>query len=45
MLHDAAEREDYEPASLQALPKILRAIEARGLNPVPVGELLMKTPP
>lgn len=33
-LHDAAEHDDYVPASLSALPRILIAIRERGLRPV-----------
>lgn len=38
-LHDAAERDDFEPASVQALPKILETLRARGLESVRVDEL------
>ncbi len=40
LLHDAAERDDYRPASLEALPRILEALEERGLRSVTVGELV-----
>lgn len=40
LLHDAAERDDYEPASLDALPRILERIRARGLRTLPLEELL-----
>ena len=33
-MHDAAEHDDYEPASLQALPRVLSASAERGLRPV-----------
>jgi peptidoglycan-N-acetylglucosamine deacetylase len=33
-LHDAAERDDFEPASIAALPLILEALERRGLKSV-----------
>lgn len=33
-LHDAAEHDDYVPASIAALPQVLRAIRERGLRPV-----------
>jgi peptidoglycan-N-acetylglucosamine deacetylase len=33
-MHDAAERDDYVPASITALPQVLAAIRARGLRPV-----------
>jgi peptidoglycan/xylan/chitin deacetylase (PgdA/CDA1 family) len=36
LLHDAPERGDREPAALAALPAILDAIEAEGLDPVPL---------
>jgi peptidoglycan/xylan/chitin deacetylase (PgdA/CDA1 family) len=31
LLHDAAERDDFRPASLDALPRILSAMRARDL--------------
>lgn len=40
LLHDAAEREDFTPASLQALPRILEQIESRRLRTVTLDELL-----
>jgi peptidoglycan/xylan/chitin deacetylase (PgdA/CDA1 family) len=40
MLHDAAERDDFEPASVAALPAILDSIEERGLRTVSLEELL-----
>jgi len=40
VLHDSAERDDFEPASVQALPAILSEIEARGLRTVGVEEFL-----
>jgi peptidoglycan/xylan/chitin deacetylase (PgdA/CDA1 family) len=33
-MHDAAERDDYVPASLAALPHVLAALRERGLRPV-----------
>jgi peptidoglycan/xylan/chitin deacetylase (PgdA/CDA1 family) len=36
LLHDAAERGDREPAAVKALPAILEAIAARGLEVVPL---------
>jgi len=36
LLHDAAERDDYEPAALAALPRILAAMRERGLAGVRV---------
>jgi peptidoglycan/xylan/chitin deacetylase (PgdA/CDA1 family) len=40
MLHDAAERDDFVPASLEALPLVLAALDAKGLTGVPVHALL-----
>jgi peptidoglycan/xylan/chitin deacetylase (PgdA/CDA1 family) len=40
LLHDAAERDDFEPASVEALPRLLEMIEERGLRAVTVSELL-----
>jgi peptidoglycan-N-acetylglucosamine deacetylase len=34
LLHDAAERDDHEPAAAVALPRILAAMRERGLAPV-----------
>jgi peptidoglycan-N-acetylglucosamine deacetylase len=34
LLHDAAERDDFEPASLKALPRILTAMQHRNLDGV-----------
>jgi peptidoglycan/xylan/chitin deacetylase (PgdA/CDA1 family) len=39
LLHDAAERDDFTPASIAALPEILRALRERGLAAVGVDEL------
>jgi peptidoglycan/xylan/chitin deacetylase (PgdA/CDA1 family) len=39
LLHDAAEKEDFVPASLEALPEILRTLDARGLKAVTVDEI------
>lgn len=36
LLHDAAERDDFEPASLRALPALLALLDARGLRSVPL---------
>lgn len=33
-MHDAAEHDDYSPASLDALPRVLEALRERGLRPV-----------
>ncbi len=38
LLHDAAEREDREPASIAALPEILRAMSGKNLTGVRVDE-------
>lgn len=40
LLHDAAERGDYEPAGPRALPDVLRAIEAENLSVVPLASWL-----
>jgi peptidoglycan/xylan/chitin deacetylase (PgdA/CDA1 family) len=40
MLHDAAERDDFVPASLDALPLVLEALDARHLTSVTVDALL-----
>ena len=40
MLHDAAEREDFVPASIEALPRILRALEQRGFRGARVEDLM-----
>jgi peptidoglycan/xylan/chitin deacetylase (PgdA/CDA1 family) len=39
LLHDAAERDDFTPASIAALPDILRALRERGLTTVGVDQL------
>jgi peptidoglycan/xylan/chitin deacetylase (PgdA/CDA1 family) len=39
LLHDAAEHDDFSPASLAALPEILRALRERGLTAVGVDQL------
>ncbi|HYQ04014.1 MAG TPA: polysaccharide deacetylase family protein [Polyangiaceae bacterium] len=39
LLHDAAERDDFTPASIAALPEILRALRERGLATVSVDQL------
>jgi peptidoglycan/xylan/chitin deacetylase (PgdA/CDA1 family) len=38
-LHDSAERDDFEPASVAALPEILEAMARRGLSSVRLDEL------
>ena len=40
LLHDAAERDDFVPASVEALPGLLDAIERRGLRVVPLEDLM-----
>ena len=40
LLHDAAENEDFTPAAVEALPRILEAIQRRGLTTVTVDQLL-----
>lgn len=40
MLHDAAERGDFEPVAPEALPRLLSAIDERGLRTVSVEQLL-----
>jgi peptidoglycan/xylan/chitin deacetylase (PgdA/CDA1 family) len=39
LLHDAAERDDFEPASIAALPQILRAVREQRFKTVSVDEL------
>jgi len=40
LLHDAAERDDFVPATLEILPRLLEIIEEKGLRAVTVEELL-----
>jgi peptidoglycan/xylan/chitin deacetylase (PgdA/CDA1 family) len=40
MLHDAAERDDFEPASVRALPDLLRLLDAREWTSVGLDTLL-----
>jgi peptidoglycan-N-acetylglucosamine deacetylase len=40
LLHDAAERDDFIPASVHALPRVLECVARKGLRVVPLGELL-----
>lgn len=42
LLHDAAEREDFEPTSIDALPRILELIEEKGLHCVGIDELIAR---
>jgi peptidoglycan-N-acetylglucosamine deacetylase len=44
LLHDAAEREDFVPASIAALPRILDAMESRNLRGVRVDEWIEAAP-
>lgn len=39
-MHDAAERDDYVPASVAALPRVLEAIRQKSLRPVTVSSWL-----
>jgi peptidoglycan/xylan/chitin deacetylase (PgdA/CDA1 family) len=38
LLHDAAERDDFEPAAISALPEILALLDQRGLKSVGLSE-------
>jgi peptidoglycan/xylan/chitin deacetylase (PgdA/CDA1 family) len=40
LLHDAAEHDDFVPASIEALPRVLQTLERRGLRVVPLSELI-----
>ena len=40
LLHDAAERDDYEPVAVGLLPRILERMGQRGLRGVTVSEIL-----
>ena len=40
MLHDAAEHDDFEPASVRALPRLLGLLDGRGLTSVGLDALL-----
>jgi len=40
LLHDAAERDDFVPASIAALPEVLSAIRAKGLRVLGLDELI-----
>jgi peptidoglycan/xylan/chitin deacetylase (PgdA/CDA1 family) len=40
LLHDAAEHDDFEPASVQALPELLRVLDDRGWTSVGLDTLL-----
>jgi len=41
LLHDAAERDDFEPTSIEALPAILDLIAERGLRCLRIDEMLV----
>jgi len=43
MLHDASEHDDFEPASVQALPALLRLLDDRGWTSVGLDTLLDET--
>lgn len=45
LLHDAAERDDFEPVSAAILPELLGAIQAAGLKVVPVVSFLEELAP
>ena len=40
LLHDAAEHDDFEPAAIPALPRLLALLDERGLTSVGLDELL-----
>ena len=40
MLHDAAEHDDFEPASVRALPRLVALLDERGLTSVGLDALL-----
>ncbi len=40
LMHDAAEHEDFEPASIAALPRVLAALVEKGLATVTLDELI-----
>ena len=40
LLHDAAENDDFAPAAVEALPRILESLRERGLSTVTVEQLL-----
>lgn len=43
MLHDAAEHDDYEPAAVRALPRLVALLDERGLTSVGLDALLPAT--
>jgi len=40
MLHDAAEGDDFEPAAVRALPRLLAVLDRRGLTSIGLDALL-----
>ena len=40
LLHDAAEHDDFEPASVRALPRLVALLDERGLTSVGIDALL-----
>src|SRR5262245_23343368 len=40
MLHDAAERDDFEPPAVRALPRLLAVLDSRGLTSIGLAALL-----
>jgi peptidoglycan/xylan/chitin deacetylase (PgdA/CDA1 family) len=44
MLHDASEHDDFEPASVRALPRLLALLDERGLTSVGLEALLSDAP-
>lgn len=40
MLHDAAEHDDFEPAAVRALPRLVALLDQRGLTSVGLEALL-----
>ena len=45
LLHDASENDDFVPASIEALPELLKLIEARGMRTVGVEDLIEEQEP
>src|SRR5262249_13168953 len=45
LLHDAAERDDFRPASVEALPRILAAMRAKDLDGVRLDAWIGEGPP
>lgn len=42
MLHDAAEHDDFEPAAVAALPRLLALLDERGFTSVGLETLLAR---